>query len=198
MIIWINGAYGVGKSTIVSKVMEYFSDNEAVLLEADEYSERNFKQLLDEAKIESIFFPQIGGLPQHDMKFINGFNKIIEEKAQIKSKKIMIDMALVSNECKDGLFEPLADTYKDILHIIIVATEETIKLRIKNDIDRPDKMTAIECLSQNISFLQDNFPDAVRIKTDNKCIDEIAEEVYQVIMNWENRMIKSEETTMLT
>ena len=198
MIIWINGAYGVGKSTIASKVMEYFSDSEAVLLEADEYSERNFRQLMDEAKIKRIFFPQIGGVPQHDMKFIDGFKEIIEEKAQNRSKKIMVDMALVSNECKDGLFEPLADTYKDILHIILVAAEETIRLRIKNDMQRPDKMTAIESLSQNISFLQDNFADAVRIKTDNKCVDEIAEEIYQVIMNWENRTIKSEETTMLT
>ena len=137
-------------------------------------------------------------MPQHDMKFIDSFKEIIEEKAQTNNKKILVDMALVSSECKNRLFEPLVNTHKDMLHVILVAAEETIELRIKNYIERPDKMTAIESLSQNISFLQENFADVVRIRTDNKCIDEVTEEIFQVILNWGNGIIKSEETTMLT
>lgn len=188
MIIWIDGTYGVGKSAIASKVMEYFSEDEAELLEADVYHENQFKQIMEEAKIKNDFFPQTGGLPQNDMTFINSFRKTIEEKVKGKNGKILVDMALTSSECKDGIFEHLCNTYKDIIHIILVATEDTIKSRIKSDTEREDKMLAIGSLPQNISFLKNNFADAIRIKTDDKGIDEVAEEVYQIIVGWEEEI----------
>lgn len=39
------------------------------------------------------------------------------------------------------------------------------------------KETALEWLTQNITFLDKNFPDAIRIKTDNRDIDDIVTEV---------------------
>ncbi len=185
MIIWIDGTYGVGKSTIASKIMEYFSEDEAELLESDVYNENLFKQIMEEAKIKNDFFPQTGGLPQNDITFINSFRKAIEEKTKGINRKILVDMALTSRECKEGIFEHLCNTYKDVIHIILVATEDTIKSRIKSDTEREYKMLAIESLPENISFLQNNFADAIRIKTDDKGIGEVAEEIYQIIVGWE-------------
>lgn len=189
MIIWIDGTYGVGKSTVASKIMEYFSDHEAELLESDEYSEKLFKQVMEEAKRNNDFFPQIGGLPQYDITFINSFREVIEKKAEETYKKILVDMALTSCECKEGIFDQLTKKHKDILHIILVASAENIKSRVEKDTKRTDKILAKGSMMQNISFLQDNFADAIRIKTDDKGIDEVAEEVYQIIVGWEERQM---------
>lgn len=176
MIIWIDGAYGVGKTAVAMRIKELLSDSEAELLESDYYSNESLRRLVEEAKASNSF-PHIGGvLPQNNMRFIIEFRELIVEKSQDTDKKLIIDMALTMVECKENLIDYLESEGKDIVHVILTADEETIKLRIKNDENRM-KETALEWLTQNISFLDRNFPDAIRIKTDNRDVDDIANEI---------------------
>ena len=39
------------------------------------------------------------------------------------------------------------------------------------------KETALEWLSQNVTFLDNNFPDAIRIETNNRDIDDVVSEI---------------------
>ncbi len=180
MIIWIDGTYGVGKTAVAKKIMENFSDDNIELLESDYYSSKLLKRIVEEAKANNSF-PYIGGiLPQNNMLFLKEFGELIEEKSKNAEKNLIVDMALTMKESKEKLFDRLKSADKNILHIILTADEDTIKSRIENDVNRM-KGIAKECLIHNITFLDKNFPDAMRIKTDNRDVDDIATEIIGVI-----------------
>lgn len=180
MIIWIDGTYGVGKTTVSMEIKKRFTDCEIEVLEADVYYEKFTSQIIDIAKQKNCM-PNIGGtLPQNNIRFLQSFKKMIEEKIQNKDKKILVDMSLTMTECKENLFDVLLDNGKRIIHIILVGEEDTIKFRIKND-NKRDKQLALEELKYNLCFLKENFDDAIRIKTDKREISDIADEIIQII-----------------
>lgn len=89
-------------------------------------------------------------------------------------------MALTQPECKEKLFEYLINVGTDIVHIILTADEEIIKVRIDGDEHR-DKEYALEYLKPYVGFLDKNYKDAIRINTKNKDIGDIADEIIQNI-----------------
>lgn len=181
MIIWIDGTYGVGKTAVAMKIKESFSDDNVELLESDYYSNESLKRVVVVEEKANNSFPHFGGtLPQNNKRFIREFRELIEEKSKNTDKNLIIDMALTMNECKEELFDYLKSNGRNIVHIILTADEDTIKSRIKNDGNRM-KETALEWLAQNIAFLDKNFPDAIRIKTDNRDVDDIVAEVISKI-----------------
>ncbi len=180
MIIWIDGTYGVGKTAVAMKVKESFSDDDTELLESDYYNSEFLKRIVEEAKVNNSFPHIEGTLPQNNTRFLQEFRELIEEKLKNADKNLIVDMAVTMKECKEKLFDRLKSDDKNIVHIILTADEDTIKSRIENDGNRM-KETAKEWLVQNISFLDKNFPDAMRIKTDNRSVDEIAAEIIGAI-----------------
>lgn len=180
MIIWIDGTYGVGKTTVAKKVMECFSDDEVELLESDFYSNESWRCLAEKAKANNSIPYICGTLPQNNLYFIQEFRKLIDRKSMDTGKKLIVDMAVTKKECKEELFDRLISGGRNIVHIILTADEETIKSRIKNDETRM-KDIALDNLKDNISFLNENFPEALWIKTDERAISEIAKEVIEVI-----------------
>lgn len=176
MIIWIDGTYGVGKTAVAMKIKESLSDDNAELLEADCYSNELLKCVVEEAETNNSF-PNIGGtLPQNNMRFLREFRELIEEKSKHADKKLIVDMALTMKECKEELFDRLKSNGRNIVHIILTADEDTIKSRIKNGRNRLNE-TALEWLKPNIAFLDKNFLDAIRIKTDNRDVNDIVAEI---------------------
>ncbi len=89
-------------------------------------------------------------------------------------------MALTMKECKEELFDYLKNNGMNIVHIILTADEDTIRERIKNDENRM-KEAALDRLTQNIVFLNKNFPDAIRIKTDNCNVDDVVAKIMDAI-----------------
>ena len=157
----------------------------AELLESDYYSNETLKKIVEEAK-SSHTMPHIGGTsPQNNIRFLREFKELIEEKSEDTSKQWIIDMALTRIECKENLFDCLQEEGKKIIHFILTADEETIKKRIKKDENRMKEL-ALDWLEYNISFLKDNYPDAIRIKTDNRDIDDIVDEAITIIKSKEN------------
>ena len=181
MILWIDGTYGVGKTAVAMKIKENFPDNNVELLEADFYCNETLKRLVEEAQAKNCM-PHIGGtLPQNNMHFIEEFRELIEEKSQNDDINLIVDMALTMSECKEELYDRLKRDGKNIIHIILTADTNTIKSRIKNDENRM-KETALEWLTWNIAFLDRNFPDAIRIKTDARDVDDIVAEAMGAIL----------------
>ncbi len=184
MIIWIDGTYGVGKTTVAKQLKERFG-NGAELLESDYYSDETIKKIKKEAEVAHRIPFNEEKLPQNDMRFIREFKKLIEEKSNDTNKKLIVDMALTQMECKENLFDCLQKEEKNIVHIILMADKENLESRIKKDENRM-KEIALDCLEYNISFLDDNYPEAIRIKTDNRDTDDIVDEIIKIIKSREN------------
>lgn len=179
MIIWINGTYGIGKTAVAQRLKEIFVDKSIEILESDIYYQEMIKEMVEEAQ-KTNSFPFFGGtLPQNNSALIGKFREAIQEKLT-EDKVIIVDMALTREECKKGLYEYFKNENAKMLHIILIASEEIIKSRIRRD-DSRDKQCALENLEYNISFLKQNYPDAIRINTDNKSIDDVAYEIAHLI-----------------
>ena len=166
MIIWLNGTYGVGKTTVARKIGELL-DTEIEILESDYYYQEMVK--------ENMLLAFGGTLPQNNKNFLKRFKKVIEEKLENTNKQLVIVMALTQKEGVELLFEHF-NLKGNVLHIILTASEETIKSRINSD-DNRERGFAIEWLKYNLAFLDANFPDAIRIDTENEDADAIANEI---------------------
>ncbi len=183
MIIWIDGTYGVGKTTVATKLKECFSSDKSELLLSDYYWKEFLKRFYEIAKANNCF-PNFGGtLPQYNIQFINEFKTLINKKEKDSDKKLIIDMALTTNECKENLFDNLKNQGINIVHIILMANEKIIKSRILNDDKRDDleKREHLSRLPQNISFLNDNYSNAIRIQADNHNPNDITDEIAKTI-----------------
>lgn len=101
-------------------------------------------------------------------------------------------MSLVNKLCEKELLEYFEKEKIFMLHIILEAKEETIIHRIENDPIR-DKSVQKEQKSNvtwQTRYLKTSYPDAVRIDTENKTLNEI---IHEIIAMMENNSILSYE-----
>lgn len=180
MIIWINGTYCVGKTDVSGRLKERLYADDAELLELDNYSDSIMGKILKNPKESNNSYSDIDGASLFDIQYHEEFRKMIEEKAQ---KMLIVDTAITDKACKNIVFEYLSQKYDDLLHVILVADEDTIKLRIQNDDKRKheDKLFALHNLKSNLSFMEENFKDAVWIKTDDRDIESIVDEIVELV-----------------
>lgn len=181
MILWINGTYCVGKTDVSGRLKEKISADDAELLELDNYSDSIMGKILKNPKeSNNNSYSDIDGASLFDIQFYEEFRKMIEEKAH---KILIIDTTITDKACKNIVFDYLSKKYDDLLHVILVADEDTIKLRIQNDDKRKqdDKLFALINLKSNLSFMEENFKDAVRIKTDDRDIESIVDEIIELV-----------------
>lgn len=172
LIIWLDGTYGVGKTTIANMLKERFIENNIEVLDSDKY-------YLDVAK--DIMLLGGGCFPQNNIYFINYFKNIIKNKLEKNNMDLIIVMSLTQKECKEMLFEYIVSKYShlNVLHIILVANKKNLKLRIENDVER-DTMTAFVNLDRNIAFLEDNFSNAIKVDTNGRDIVDITDEIFNM------------------
>lgn len=169
MIIWIDGTYGVGKTTITNKIADKLNKTKFIVLDSDYYF-----QEFGKGHPEAVLF---GGVtPQHNLYFLNYFKSIIEAKT-LNGESAIIAMAATTNECNNTLIDYLSER-EDFIHIILEANDETIISRISKDTkESRDKRFAIDFLNENTKFLTNNYYEAIRVNTDNKTIDYVVDEI---------------------
>lgn len=173
MIIWIDGTYGVGKTSVVMEIQKKIKEERFEVLESDCF-------FLDMLRNN----PLIGGgtIPQNNIKFIEYFRNKIEEKMKNSHKDLIIVMSLTQIECKELLFDYFIKKDASMKHFILTANTETIKLRIKSNKDKDrDIELANNYLESNMTFLSNNYKDAIIINTENKNIAKVAEEIIELI-----------------
>ena len=180
MIVWINGTYGVGKTEVTRILKKRLSVTDIELLELDNYSDFIMGKIVKNFQKSNNTYSDIDRASSYDIQYHEEFRAMIEEKA---NKMLIVDTAITDKTCKNIVFDYLSDKYDDLLHIILVADEETIKLRIQNDGKRKheDKLFALNYLKKNISFMEENFKDAVWIRTDNRNIESIVDEIIESV-----------------
>lgn len=169
MIYWINGPYGVGKSTLAEKLHE-----------------RNKNSFIFDA--EEVGNAVRGNMPS---KLFNGyifegyelwFRVIVALLIDICSKydgDIYIPMTLVYKESFEKMRLPLERAGIETKHILLESDYKTVYNRIlaRGETDDCWCMKQIEmCLAA-----QGDFKDVYRIKSIGKTVDELAKEVEEIV-----------------
>lgn len=175
MIVWIDGANGVGKSHVAAKLEELLSDRNAEHVESDLYWYAALKHLP-----EMYLF---GLNPCQNVYMIAKLRAALEEKITDTSKILLVPMTLADKKCNGGLLDYFAKKEIPTLHIILLAKRETLESRIKNDPIRTeaDQKEQIGKLDWHMTYLEKNYPDAVRIDTENKILDEVVNEIMELL-----------------
>lgn len=95
----------------------------------------------------------------------------------------IVSMSLVKKLCEDELLDYFEKKVALMLHIILEATKETIISRIENDPirDRNAQAQQIPEITWQMQYLGAECPDAVRINTENKDLDEITAEIVSLL-----------------
>lgn len=170
MIIWINGTFGVGKSTVAQALKKIMNDSFELIDSDEEY----IKMI---RKDENLAFG--GAFPQNNENFIKIFRKLIQDKINNK-KNLIVDMAITEKKSKDELINYFKNKNDKFFHFVCTADDENIKNRIMSDKNR-DKSNAIYYVNINKKFLDKNFKNAIWIDTNNKNPEDIASEIYTII-----------------
>lgn len=176
MIIWIDGVYGVGKTTIAYSLKEKLEDS--IVAEADEYWLDFVKHIIENTPKGRI--PAFGGLmPQNNIEFIKSFRKNIEEKHE--ANDVIVDMALSTSLCKESLIDYFHEKKMLMFHFILEVDEASMRARVAVDLKRKDKTLPIEEFPLANKFLKSNYENAIRINTENRTCEEILQEMIEHI-----------------
>lgn len=172
MLVWLDGTYGVGKTSVAQEIKKLLLTNDIEILESDMY----YNEMIN----ENPYLALGGALPQNNQNFINKFKKVVEDNLKNSDKIVIAVMALTQKECKEQLYDYFINSNIPTLHIILTANIETIKSRIDTDSNR-DKVFALQYIEENIKFFENNYKDDIYIGTDNKTVEEIAKIILQNI-----------------
>lgn len=107
------------------------------------------------------------------------FRSMLEEKIEKFGKTPIVSMSLTDKLCQEELLDYFQNKKITMLHIILEANLETIISRIENDPIRDMNLQNQQKsnLSLQIRYLKEEYPDAIRINTENKSIDEVVAEI---------------------
>lgn len=171
MIVWIDGTYGVGKTSVALKLVEKLKEKKFELLKSDEFYVK---------MIQNNYFLGGGTLPQNNMNFLKYFKNEIEKKVENSKKNLIIDMSLTQKECKEVLLDYFGERKLEMKHFILTADIKTIKTRIECSENR-DKKFALSFLESNINFLNNNYKDVIKIDTTNLTVNKIVEDIIKIL-----------------
>lgn len=175
MIVWIDGANGVGKSHVAAELEELLSDRNAEYVESDLY----WMDL-----IQNDFLKALSGFDPFCNKYFLGIlRKAIEEKMHDSGKIPIVPISLVDKLCEKELLDYFEEKGVPMLHVILEAERDTIISRIKNDPirDKSAENQQVSKVDWQIKYLENEYPDAARINTKDKTLKEIASEIMSLL-----------------
>ncbi len=175
MIIWIDGANGVGKSHVAAELAERLINRNAEYVESDLYW-RNL--------IQNDFLKTFAGFEPYRNKYLlDILRNELEQKFHNLGKVPIVPMSLVDKLCEKELLEYFEKKKIPMLHIILEAKKETVIYRIENDPIRDESAKSQQKynVSWQIQYLKENYPDAIRINTEDKNLNEIENEIIALL-----------------
>ena len=119
-----------------------------------------------------------GMFPYHNKYFLKEFRNDLEVQIHLE-KMLIVSMSLVDKLCKAELLDYFEARQIPMMHVILEASKDTIKLRIKNDdIRNPEiQRQQMEKVGWQVEYLNKNYLEAIRVSTENKNIEEIVDEI---------------------
>ncbi len=175
MIIWIDGANGVGKSHVATKLAEIFSEKNAEYIESDLYWLNWIKDNF--TKVSSGFDSYVNKF------FLVELRNVLDEKIQL-GKIPIVSMSLVDKLCEMELLNYFETRKIPMIHIILEASKDVIIQRIKDDCirDQAAQSQQIAKVEWQINYLKSSYANAIRVSTENRSIKEIVDEIETCIL----------------
>lgn len=167
MILWINGPYGVGKSTLAEALMEKLPDSflfDAELV-GDAVRENMPKAFFKETYEEYPLW--------HELCFC-----LLKNLAETYDGHVFVPMTLKQSASVEGILDRLRESGMSTAHVMLEADHDTVHDRILQRGEEEDCW----CM-QNIfscQTAQRDLPADLRLNTADKSPAELADEVIQI------------------
>ncbi len=163
MIVWLNGAFGAGKTTAAYELHRRLKDSFV-------YDPENVGFFLRKNMPRTCWTDDF-----QDMVLWRGFNcQILREIHETYNGTIIVPMTLVNPTYYEEIIQRLTDEGVPVLHVILYASRETILKRLKKrSLGRLDsERFAVEAIDRCLEFF-DCRAAGIRIETDNMSAEEI-------------------------
>lgn len=169
MIYWLNGAYGVGKSTVAECLKSKLP--KAHIFDAEEVGNAIRDNFPEESKYSVIF----EGYPLwRELNY-----KLLKEIDERFNGDVIVPMTLILEASYEEIIQKLAASDVPVLYVILDADQKTIHDRILKRGEAEDCW----CM-QNINKCLDAFvkdTHAVHIETHGKTPESIADEILAIV-----------------
>ena len=170
-IIWIDGTFGSGKTTVAKVIAGKISN--ANLLEFD------FLQL----KYKPSCISDILGLryPEAKRYLVEALVKEMQEILQEGIYEyLIIPIALINDYCNEKLITGFSDV--ENYHFILTASRDVWYKRISEQENR-DVDLALSYETQAKMYLETHYSEAIWIDTSNMTIDSVADKIIEIIVD---------------
>ena len=164
-IIWLDGASGVGKTTVANFLTNELMENEITVdnVDSDYYYQEKYllNPKIDQSKVKSPWADECF------LKYFKGQLVLFCEKNDI----LLVQILLESLGEKVG-----------IKHIILNASKQTIKDRLKERATKGvAQRQALERLDWNIAYLNKYYKEDTWINTEERSAENVADEIFSMI-----------------
>ena len=174
MIVWIDGTFGVGKTTISNALNKGLQESEVI--DFDEY----VKGVQPDNSMGLIFGKRY---PEAKRCYIDALVVELERKLTQDDKRVyIVPIALITDYCRVRLVEYFMNI-TETAHIILGISKEKLLYRIRNQVGRDDDL-AITYYEEATKYLNNNYLDAIRIDTDYMEIKDIVCHLEKIITDW--------------
>ena len=167
MIVWLNGAFGAGKTTAAYELHRRLPDSFV-------YDPENVGFFLRKNMPEKCHTDDF-----QDMPLWRGFNyQILKELHESYGGTVIVPMTLVSPQYYQEIIQRLTDEGVPVVHIILYASREAIlrRLRKRSMGMLRREAFAVEAIDRCLAFF-DRPGAGVRIETDHMTVEQTVEAV---------------------
>lgn len=171
MIIIVDGTYGIGKSSVCEVLQKelnmQFIDSDSL-----------WNEFADKYKMAAFFGATE---PQRKVKYL----EYVRDKVK-DNKNCILSMTLASDEARNVIVEYFNQNGLYYYHFILEASEKSIIQRIEKDAKNRDREFAKEHLRSNMDYLGVNYENAIRVNTEGKTLEQVAQNICQIFENCVN------------
>jgi len=170
VIVWLNGAFGAGKTAAAYELHRRLEDSFV-------YDPENVGYFLRKNMPRECLTYDF-----QDMSLWRGFNyEILKAIHEAYSGTVIVPMTLVDPAYYREIIQRLADEGVPVTHIVLYASRETLLKRLrKRSLGRLEKEAfAVEAIDRCLDFF-DRHAAGVRIETDRLTVEQIAAQIGEV------------------
>ncbi|MEY9948369.1 AAA family ATPase [Kitasatospora sp. GAS1066B] len=169
MIVFVNGAFGVGKSTTVRALAARLTH--ALVLDPEKVGHMLWAQLPPDLRTEEFELEPVWPPLTHCM---------LDQAARAYDRPILVPMTIARPTVFAQIVQPLRDQGHQVRHFTLLASPVTIRARLRERGEGPDKWGPLSWEGNQIERCLDSLRTplfATHLDTEHRPAEEIADEI---------------------